>query len=790
MGNTLDLVKQINGIIDPDKVAAALKGKFPTNSDHLCTGANLKNKPYCSIIAPEVAGVIFDSNSYRATIFINPKYLQIQTANPYRPTLSNSTAGASYIANNNFAIATSSGNENYSLNNVSIFAKGNNAVNITSNLSQNVTPQSSQSTYTMQSAVYSRLQGDKYYQVGMFYPETGGGFLSAPMIAGASVQNYGIIPTQAQGNPIVLFLPLPSQVAIYRNGFLISSQSFDAGKQQLDTSTFPNGSYELTLKITNNIGQVTTQNEFFVKQYILPPSGSPNYQVSAGFIQSNSSASSNTQSFVLPAFTKVPLFTYNELRKLGVDFGLQSTLMTTFNRLYLTETITYYGVNWQIGPGVLVSNNQQYGWLLNATFTPIFLPSLQFTSNNQKITNSSASTNLNTNGPTNITTSNYSPLAQATMQSTNTLNWQMNEKTMLGFSGTYNKNTGVGGMLQYGATVSRTLFSSPLLSLTVSSSVLKSTGQDAIVSVQFSSSFNTVSDINVGLGVGYGNSNTINNSNGSTYNVYKPNYSESVSKTKTWGENNTNSFLANATFNQNYTSNTNQLTLNYTSQLLAADFTYNHTISKQYTNTGSGPLQLSTQTINQMSANIFNNIAITSAGVGSGYMGGNLAGVMADVVAPKGVNSSIFINGQNYGTVKSNSAKAFFLPAYQTYQVTIQPDGASQYGFDTRPKEVTIYNGNMQTLKWTLSKQYVLFAQIVDQNGKPMSNLLMLSSNPGEFNTTDDTGYIQASLPEDATSLSFQSMSGGKCTVTLDPKQMQKTDQNDLVVLDKPLVCK
>lgn len=229
--------------------------------------------------------------------------------------------------------------------------------------------------------------------------------------------------------------------------------------------------------------------------------------------------------------------------------------------------------------------------------------------------------------------------------------------------------------------------------------------------------------------------------------------------------------------------------MDYNSDLLDVDFTYNRTTSKQYTNTGSGPLQLATQTITQVSANVFNNIAITSSGIGTGYMGGSLAGILAEVKAPDEMNSTVFINGQNYGTVKSNSGKAFFLPPYQTYQVTIQPDGAGQYGFDSRPKEITIYQGNMANAEWVLSKQYVLFAQIVDSKNQPLPNMLMVSGNAGHFNTTDEHGYIQVSLPEDSQSLTFQGISGGKCTVKFNPTDVKKQDQNDLVILDKPLIC-
>lgn len=171
--------------------------------------------------------------------------------------------------------------------------------------------------------------------------------------------------------------------------------------------------------------------------------------------------------------------------------------MTTFNRLYLSETINYYGINWQVGPGVLVSNNKQYGWLINAVFSPVSFPQFQFTSNNQRIYNSEASTNLS-GGPVTISASSYSPVAQSSMQSTNSANWQLNEKTLASLSGTYNKSPGIGGLVQYGLTLSRTLFDSPLLNLTLSSSVIKSNNQPTILSFQLNSSFSTVYDINVG----------------------------------------------------------------------------------------------------------------------------------------------------------------------------------------------------------------------------------------------------------------------------------------------------
>ncbi len=789
LGDLLAQVKQIPGILQPEVVAAALKGNIATNSDHLCSGANQSNqentKPYCSVIAPEVAGVIFDPDNYRADIFLNPKYLSAEAVASTRPTIADSTAGFSYIANNSFTASATTETQTYSLNNISYFGEENNNLNIQSNLTQNNTQgQNGISTYTLQNAEITRLNNGLYYQVGMFSPISGGGFIGAPTVLGASVQNYGVLNSTAQGSPVPLFFALPSQVAVYKNGYLISTQSFNAGKQQLDTSSFPAGSYDLTLKITNNLNQTTTQTVFFVKQSSLPPSGSPNYQASLGVLQGNTNASGGS-GIVIPSFVSVPVFTYTQIRKLGAAYGLQSSVMTSFNRAYLSELLNYYGVNWQLSPGALLSNNKQYGWLLNASFLPVNFPDLQIMSNNQQISNSQ---NTNSTG-SDVTMSNFSPVSSASFQSTNSLNWTINPRTQLGLTESYQKSPGAGGVVQYGINMSRVLMQNELMALNLSGSVIKINGQDPTYSLQLSSTFNTVYDISVGVAAGYNNANTIQYANGGSYSVYKPNYSESVNKNFSWGPNGTSNLAANAQFDQTYMGNNNTLALNYISQYMAADLTYNNNKAITYTDMGGGALVSSSQTFNQISANFQDNIAVTGSGIAFGYLGGNNAGVMTSLKAPAPVNADVYINGQDVGQVSSGGSRGFFLNPYQTYQVTIQPQGAAEYGFDSRPKQEVLYAGNMADLQWVLTKQYVLFAQIVNSNNKPLSNMLMISNNPNDFNTTDDNGYIQANMPEDASSIEFKDINGNSCKVTINPKEISTQDQNDLVVLNTPLVC-
>ena len=199
-----ELVSKIPGITDQKAVVAALSGKLPDNASHLCVGSSNDSKPYCSIITPKVAGVIFDADNYKATIFVNPNYLDVnQVAGAAGPTLPDSTSGLSYFSNNNFSISASQGTNTYSLNNLSIVAGGDNALNVTSNLTQTNTsangaePAQALTAYSLQTADVTRFSNGKYYQLGMFTPMTGG-FIGSPPVAGISIQNYGILPSQAQ----------------------------------------------------------------------------------------------------------------------------------------------------------------------------------------------------------------------------------------------------------------------------------------------------------------------------------------------------------------------------------------------------------------------------------------------------------------------------------------------------------------------------------------------------------------------------------------------------------------
>lgn len=86
--------------------------------------------------------------------------------------------------------------------------------------------------------------------------------LNAQKVYGISLTNQS--RTQAQLGessltPIIAFLPEPGDVLVYRDGKLLTSQSFPVGSFEVDTSRYPAGVYDVEVEVVIN-GQVRSRN--------------------------------------------------------------------------------------------------------------------------------------------------------------------------------------------------------------------------------------------------------------------------------------------------------------------------------------------------------------------------------------------------------------------------------------------------------------------------------------------------------------------------------------------------
>lgn len=90
----------------------------------------------------------------------------------------------------------------------------------------------------------------------------------------------------AKGAQVQVFVPGRSRVRVFGDGQLIYTDILGFGLQELDTASFPRGSYELRIEVEDLAsGQTTVESQFFTKTNRLVPFGRPEWLVMAGFMR-------------------------------------------------------------------------------------------------------------------------------------------------------------------------------------------------------------------------------------------------------------------------------------------------------------------------------------------------------------------------------------------------------------------------------------------------------------------------------------------------------------------------
>ncbi len=88
-----------------------------------------------------------------------------------------------------------------------------------------------------------------------------------------------------RGSRFEVFVPNRSRVEFYRDGKLLAVQVLDFGLQEINTTAFPQGSYDVDIVITDSFGLVTRERRFFTKSGYLASRAHPIYTLQVGSIR-------------------------------------------------------------------------------------------------------------------------------------------------------------------------------------------------------------------------------------------------------------------------------------------------------------------------------------------------------------------------------------------------------------------------------------------------------------------------------------------------------------------------
>ena len=274
--------------IEPNKVINALLKKYPENHDlknlldkylngkfhrngKLACSSN-GNQPGCDFIDTKTVDIIYDENNSKVEFFLPAKYIPSPPKNDVYYTFNGESHNAfihqqsfNFVADKNYQSASVQGNG-------SLGVTENSYLNIDWNLQGQRARDQSENDLFVNNAYFRNDFFKKFYlQAGVMdsrdiFSNTGGNINLSQLPLG-KIRGVRVGSTLAwvnvnqtnTGTPVNIFLSREARVDAYRGDQLLSSFYLKAGAQILDSRSFPQGSYTLTLKVYENNQLVRTE---------------------------------------------------------------------------------------------------------------------------------------------------------------------------------------------------------------------------------------------------------------------------------------------------------------------------------------------------------------------------------------------------------------------------------------------------------------------------------------------------------------------------------------------------
>jgi hypothetical protein len=273
-----EVAERIPNALDRGELAHRLQGRLERNSDLACLGGRRQG---CGRLEPEVIGVIFDEDRFRADVFVHPDKLAVRESGVNRYLPPPADPDATSLVQNLTAVM-----DRDSRNSDSHTVSGNTWIGRGTDHVFAQWYHTQRQDLAVDQLAWRRDLPDHSYTAGLFEARNDDlNFAQSALLAGAgagrSLKRRTDIADES-ATRLQVFLDTRSSVQIYRDGRLLNSQFYDPGNQVLDTSNLPYGSYDIVVRIVDAAGVTRTQTQFFIKTTQLAPPGEPQWYVEGG----------------------------------------------------------------------------------------------------------------------------------------------------------------------------------------------------------------------------------------------------------------------------------------------------------------------------------------------------------------------------------------------------------------------------------------------------------------------------------------------------------------------------
>jgi len=681
--NVRQLVQSLSGQLDAHTAQSCLPLKFPK----------------CNTLQVDDAGVIFNPDSFQAILFINPSYLEVNRNGDSDEYYRAPQTGVTNV--NALGMVVSGGSEtdtSYGFNARMLFGKNE------THLVVNALATSDYALSTNEFLLERDMPG-YYYGAGLFRA-AGPPLVSGPLLYGgefATSYRTQVNRQQNLGNELMVYLPRPAQVEIWRDGRILSVASYSSGNQVLDTSMLPLGNYTVTLKIREAGGITSEQTRFFIKSDSTPQAGLPLISVEVGKTTQEQEGFPATDG----------------------DFWAHGSLLNRVN-----ENLSLGGDALVVGGAVAASVKAQLffdQWIGNAAFTATSNSNEGLTINFQKdfwsVMNFSAGAIQTWVSDRGDPVPLYNVAAGNTTQLSAQFSVALHGRSRLSLNASRNTSETMPDNYSYGVKYTVPVWQIDRSRLYMTASITK-TNLDTVALLQFEVTGNTRHS-NWMLRAGYENHSELESG---------PTMAGYYGITNTDGISSTTSLVVGAEqlSNSDKRLYTNGAFTNAYGRLTAG---------AQLTDLANVPGNYSTYYANY-------NTGVVATGNGAGVGGVSLSD-SAVLIHLNGVSDiarfDIFIDGQLRAKgVAAGASVPLFVQPYQKHNVYIRGVGAPAVDYDTASRDVVLFAGNVKDMVWHIRNQYVVFGRLLDQAARPLRNSVLRGmGQPGQ---TDEHGYFQGEV--------------------------------------------
>jgi len=688
------VVSLLPRISNVTEVEAALSGELETNADKVCLTEIQRD---CGYLEPAVAEVIFDEGYFRLEIFVNAFYLDKKelVSTKYLP---ESTTEFSTV---NLFSSSASGNDN---NDTYAFGARHIAAYKQSRFQFDWNHTDTQDM-RIESLSLQHDKGVWSAEAGLFDSSTrNSSFINDAELLGTRVYSTTNTRTDldySQSTEIFQFLTSPSVIEIFKDDVLVSVEEYEAGNQQIETALLPGGSYPIRLRITDARGEVTEEEYFFVKSGLLPPKDQPLYFAEFGKI------AESIQNDAFPDFSNEHLARAGAAYRLHDNFGLNFEVLHGADIGLVQGGAIYLGTNYNLQGNVMQSSDNDWGIDLRGQMNRNGL-SVSF--NYRKVEAEEDRDDEIKLIPSSFT---QSSLSASTLFLGGTLSLRSR----------YNKRPNQQGITSYGYDYRKPLYRKNRYQIDLTSS-----------------SFIEEDDLSMWVGLSF---NRFDNQKQYTSNIRLVNQETDGSTEQDIEFNGEISY-----------SDNNPIYGNYTVGLFANDTINQSAIGtriRSQSTLGRGDF-LYELVDDKSSGNYeryFGNASFSIFSSGRDIAWGGTrksnAGIIIDLESELSDSPfQVYVDRQPHGYAKSGKTNVVSLRPYESYEVQIKPRGEEIVHFEDSVRSVTLYPGNVETLRWEINPITVLISQAVFEDGTAVANAKF--ENTLSFASTDDSGWFQIEI--------------------------------------------